>query len=216
VEFAKGHGTENDFVLLPDADDGLELTPALVRAICDRHAGVGADGVLRVVRDRDGSDWFMDYRNADGSVAEMCGNGVRVMVRWLADSGWSDPAQPLTVATRGGIRAAEVRGELVRVDMGRVVVADVPDLTVSTGGGRWPAQAASAPNPHAVAFVDDLDAVGPLTYSPVIAPGDAFPDGVNVEFVVERGPRHVALRGPRARLGGRRARAVPACAPSPR
>src|SRR2546430_5025912 len=92
MRVVKGHGTENDFVIVPDFDGALDLTPALVRALCDRHAGVGADGVLRVVRaqnDPDGvpmagdAEFFMDYRNADGSVAEMCGNGVRVFVRYL-------------------------------------------------------------------------------------------------------------------------------------
>ncbi|MDP9241329.1 MAG: diaminopimelate epimerase, partial [Actinomycetota bacterium] len=79
MRYLKGHGTENDFVVLPDADD-VALTPALVRALCDRRAGIGADGVLRVVRD--GPQWFMDYRNADGSVAEMCGNGIRLYARY--------------------------------------------------------------------------------------------------------------------------------------
>jgi diaminopimelate epimerase len=91
IRFVKGHGTENDFVLLPDADGELDLTGDLVRRLCDRRAGVGGDGVLRVVRsDADdearglpgaaGARWFMDYRNADGSTAEMCGNGIRVFV----------------------------------------------------------------------------------------------------------------------------------------
>ena len=88
----KGHGTENDFVLVPDLDGVLDLDAGLVRAICDRHAGIGADGVLRVVRSERHPDavamagdatYFMDYRNADGSLAEMCGNGIRVVMRYL-------------------------------------------------------------------------------------------------------------------------------------
>ncbi|HET6738334.1 MAG TPA: diaminopimelate epimerase, partial [Kribbella sp.] len=90
----KGHGTENDFVVLPDPDGSVhgELDAALVRFLCDRHAGLGADGVLRVIQGdkqtyvEDGGDWFMDYRNADGSIAEMCGNGVRVFVKYLAEA----------------------------------------------------------------------------------------------------------------------------------
>src|SRR5215472_14758701 len=94
MRFAKGHGTGNDFVILPDADDCLDLGPGLVRRLCDRRAGIGADGVLRVVRasapgaDGDGAggaEWFMDYRNADGSIAEMCGNGIRVFARYLLE-----------------------------------------------------------------------------------------------------------------------------------
>src|SRR5436190_1518758 len=100
--FLKGHGTENDFVLLPDHDGNLhaDLTPERVRAICDRRAGIGGDGVLRVVRDDDG--WFMDYRNADGSIAEMCGNGIRLFGRYLLDEGLVDGAEPFWVGTRDG------------------------------------------------------------------------------------------------------------------
>ncbi|HVH21524.1 MAG TPA: diaminopimelate epimerase, partial [Pseudonocardia sp.] len=98
MQFSKGHGTENDFVLLPDPDGRLELTPGRVAALCDRRRGLGADGLLRVVRwaalgaggpaPEPGVEWFMDYRNADGGVAEMCGNGVRVYARYLAERGW--------------------------------------------------------------------------------------------------------------------------------
>ena len=97
IPFLKGHGTENDFVVLPDADGTLDLTPGRVAALCDRRRGLGADGVLRVVRwaalqvgpmPAEGVEWFMDYRNADGSIAEMCGNGVRVYARYLAHAGW--------------------------------------------------------------------------------------------------------------------------------
>ena len=89
MRYAKGHGTENDFVVLPDPDDELDLTPALVARLCDRRAGIGGDGVLRVVRHREPAEaaWFMDYRNADGSIAEMCGNGVRVYARYLVEAG---------------------------------------------------------------------------------------------------------------------------------
>jgi len=97
VEFLKGHGTENDFIVLPDPNGELELTLARVRALCDRQRGLGADGILRVVPARfvldapsevDGDTWFMDYRNADGSIAEMCGNGARVFAKYLASAVW--------------------------------------------------------------------------------------------------------------------------------
>ncbi|MFD5829999.1 diaminopimelate epimerase, partial [Lentzea sp. NPDC060358] len=101
MEFVKGHGTENDFVVLPDLDDQLDLTVARVQALCDRQRGLGADGVLRVVR-ADGK-WFMDYRNADGSIAEMCGNGVRVFAGYLQRAGHAE-AGDLAVATRGGVK----------------------------------------------------------------------------------------------------------------
>jgi diaminopimelate epimerase len=139
----------------------------------------------------------MDYRNADGSIAEMCGNGIRVFVRWLVDEGLAGSVVP--VSTRGGTLVVSDAGDgLLRVDMGVVDVApaDAASVRVATTGGSWEATAAYAPNPHAVAFLDnsDLDAVGPLSTPPVVTPADAFPDGVNVEFVVDRGPRHVAMR----------------------
>ena len=107
IRFVKGHGTENDFVLLPDPDGALDLTEDRVRRLCDRRAGIGADGVLRVVRSAAAADaapmageaeWFMDYRNADGSAVEMCGNGIRVFARlprpgraWPSPARWTSP-----------------------------------------------------------------------------------------------------------------------------
>lgn len=203
----KGHGTRNDFVVLPDLDGSLfaDLDTELVRALCDRQAGLGADGLLRVVRTKavpdlaelaDEAEWCMDYRNADGSLAEMCGNGIRVFVRYLLDTELVDAGAPVPVATRGGVRSVvlEQDGQLT-VAMGRatVVRTDVP-LTVQTATGPRPATGLLLPNPHAVVLVDDLDDAGTLLQAPPVEPADAFPEGVNVEFVVRRGARHVAMR----------------------
>src|SRR5829696_8042339 len=96
IAFTKGHGTGNDFILIPDPDGDLRLSDAQVAVLCDRRFGIGADGILRVVRSTaiaegadaaaSGAEWFMDYRNADGSAAEMCGNGIRVFVRYLLET----------------------------------------------------------------------------------------------------------------------------------
>jgi diaminopimelate epimerase len=204
VEFVKGHGTQNDFVLIPDPDNGLDLSPRLVAAICDRRAGVGADGVLRVVRASTApeaagqageAEWFMDYRNADGSVAEMCGNGARVFARYLLDAGLVG-AGPFAVATRGGVKPVRFEPDgQVTVDLG---IAELPGeldgVEVSVGGRSWPATGALLPNPHAVARVEDLADVGRLADPPKVTPADAYPDGANVEFVVDRGAAHVAMR----------------------
>ena len=208
VRFAKGHGTENDFVVLPDLDGTLDLTPRLAAALCDRRSGVGADGVLRVVRtavatkqrwvraaDARDTEWFMDYRNADGSLAEMCGNGIRVFGRWLVEAGHASHRAAIPVATRGGVREVTALDDgMIRVDMGVVRQPEVGEVFVETDQGRWPAAAAFAPNPHAVAFVSGLDEIGSLTTPPRVISDGAFPDGVNVEFVVDRTPRHLALR----------------------
>ena len=197
--FSKGHGTENDFVVLLDREDTLHIGPAEVRYLCDRHAGVGGDGLLRAVRaqhipewDGDGDLWFMDYRNADGSVAQMCGNGLRVFTRFLLDNSLAiGPTVP--VATRSGLMEATVLPDTrIRVSMGPVRVAD-GNVTVRTADGlTHVALPADVGNPHAVAFVDDLTTLDLRT--PPEVPAEAFPDGVNVEFVRELGPRHIALR----------------------
>ncbi|MCC9309196.1 diaminopimelate epimerase [Kitasatospora sp. RB6PN24] len=203
IPFVKGHGTENDFVIIPDPDGRLALGPAEVARLCDRRAGIGGDGVLRVVRSANDpaaahlageAEWFMDYRNADGSIAEMCGNGVRVFARYLVQAGLAEPG-PLPVATRAGVRRTTVdeRGD-VTVDMGRALLPGPDDIEVAVGERRWPARNVNMGNPHAVAFVADLADAGDLYEAPGVSPAGVYPDGVNVEFVVDRGERHVAMR----------------------
>ncbi|MFF5971579.1 diaminopimelate epimerase [Streptomyces sp. NPDC012769] len=202
LAFLKGHGTENDFVIVPDADNALDLPPALVARLCDRRAGIGGDGVLHVVRSAahpearsmaDEAEWFMDYRNADGSVAEMCGNGVRVFARYLQHAGHVTAGR-VAVATRGGIKRVHLdKDGSVTVRMGRAALPEA-GVTVTVDGRSWPARNVNMGNPHAVAFVDDLDHAGTLYDEPPYEPAEVYPTGVNIEFVVDRGPRHVAMR----------------------
>src|SRR5262249_34534478 len=103
MRFAKGHGTGNDFIIVPDLDDRMELGPEVVRRLCDRHTGIGADGLLRVVPGGQAAPWFTDYRNSDGSFAEMCGNGIRVFARYLLDRRLESGPE-LTIETRAGVR----------------------------------------------------------------------------------------------------------------
>lgn len=226
--FLKGHGTQNDFVLLPDPDGSrhAQLAAERVRALCDRRAGIGGDGVIRVVptaapdvadevRGQDAA-WFMDYRNADGSVSEMCGNGVRVLGRHLAVEGLVDPAGPVPVATRDGVKVltfadGDPRGAIT-VDMGTPKL--LGDTTVAIGPQRWSAVGVDMGNPHAVAFLDvgqDLDAVGDLLAPPEHDTG-LYPRGVNIEFVVRRAERHVAMRVHERGSGETRSCGTGACA----
>jgi diaminopimelate epimerase len=190
IGFLKGHGTQNDFVVLLDPDGVFDLTEAQVRALCDRRRGLGADGVLRAVPDESGA-WFMDFRNADGSVAEMCGNGARVFAVALRDAGYLT-ADEFPIVTRGGVRTARVgpydgAAWTVTVTMGHATTEPRP-VTVSVDGGEpKPATPVWVPNPHAVVFVDDLAEAGRLVAAPKVSPDSSFPDGVNVEFVVDRG-----------------------------
>ncbi|WP_395364213.1 diaminopimelate epimerase [Streptomyces sp. YH02] len=202
LRFLKGHGTENDFVIVPDAENAVDLPPAAVARLCDRRAGIGGDGLLHVVRSAahpearhmaDEAEWFMDYRNADGSVAEMCGNGVRVFARYLEHAGHVTAGE-VAVATRGGIKRVHLdKDGSVTVAMGRAALPEA-GVTVTVDGRSWPARNVNMGNPHAVAFVEDLDHAGNLFTEPPYAPAAVYPDGVNIEFVADRGPRHVAMR----------------------
>ncbi|MFE0821642.1 diaminopimelate epimerase [Streptomyces sp. NPDC058807] len=220
IAFLKGHGTENDFVIVPDPENAVELPPAAAAALCDRRAGIGGDGLLHVVRSAAHpearhmaaeAEWFMDYRNGDGSVAEMCGNGVRVFARYLQRAGYATEGD-LAVATRGGVKTVHLaKNGDVTVGMGRALLPE-GDVEVSVGERGWPARNVNMGNPHAVAFVADLDHAGDLYTAPPFRPATAYPDGVNVEFVVDRGPRHVAMRVHERGSGETRSCGTGACA----
>lgn len=207
--FLKGHGTENDFVVLPDPDESVhgDLDPERVRALCDRRAGIGADGVLRAVRRDDG--WFMDYRNSDGSISEMCGNGIRVFARYLHEHQGED--FPMRIQTRDGVKVLTRDGDGpgLTADMGRPVVHGATQVSVDHL--TWAARHVSMGNPHAVAFVDDLADAGTLLDAPGHDPA-VYPDGVNVEFVVRRGDHHVAMRVHERGAGETRSCGTGACA----
>jgi diaminopimelate epimerase len=194
----KGHGTENDFVLLPDHDGTIHggLDGAFVAALCDRRRGIGADGVIRVIRSEaldveTDAEWFMDYRNADGSLSEMCGNGVRVFALHLVQEGLVDKDKAIVIGTRDGIKAVTVHGDTISVDMGEPAVLGTTKVEVEER--VWEARHIETGNPHAVAFVDRLSDAGPLTDEPAYDP-QVYPEGVNVEFVVRESGRHVAMR----------------------
>ncbi|MEV4204883.1 diaminopimelate epimerase [Nocardia salmonicida] len=203
MEFSKGHGTQNDFVVLPDLEVRLDLTADRVAALCDRQRGLGADGVLRVAEAGallaagvlealpegvGADDWFMDYRNGDGSIAEMCGNGVRVFAHYLNATGLEQRTE-YVVGSRAGARPVVVHeagptdGE-VTVDMG--VVRELGPSTATLAGWALAGIGIDVGNPH-LACVDDsmtVDALAKLDLS--VSPGfdpDLFPHGVNVEIL---------------------------------
>ena len=218
--YVKGHGTENDFVLVPDANGERELTAEQVARLCDRRAGIGGDGVIRVVRTdatedpaaveaRGAAMWFMDYRNADGSLSEMCGNGIRVLGHFLATHADVDRRNPLPIATRSGVKTLTFEGSRITVDMGTPEVLGT--TTVSVGDRSLEARHVSTGNPHAVVFVDDLAEAGSLLEPPG---HDAalYPEDVNVEFVARRGEHHVAMRVHERGSGETRSCGTGACA----
>jgi diaminopimelate epimerase len=216
MRFAKGHGTGNDFVILPDPDGRLDLSPRLVARICDRRTGLGADGILRVVRSKAAADtaadagpwaeqaadqsaeWFMDYRNADGSIAEMCGNGIRVFARYLLDNDLAVGPE-LAIGTRAGVRRVRDAGRRDQGHPGGELVAEMGPALV-TGHGRTrigerdcDGLAISVGNPHLACLTDLPVAAFDLSGPPALDPGQ-FPDGANVEVLRVTAPRHVEMR----------------------
>ena len=226
-----GHGTENDFVVLPDPDGsvwpGERLDGAMVRRLCDRRAGLGGDGVLRLVRsahvpdaadvlgaDLDRCEWFMDHRNADGSYAEMCGNGIRLFLHALVSEGLLDRdtcRSGVDVGTRGGPRrvGAASDGEYW-VDMGPA--REFGRGAAELDGQSFPGRAVSMGNPHLAALTDvDVDTVD-LTRAPRFDPG-LFPEGVNVELInVIEPAAHIRLRVFERGVGETRSCGTGACA----
>lgn len=212
--FAKGHGTQNDFVLLPDPDAALELTPAAVAALCDRRRGLGADGVLRVttaatamtagVLDRlpegvQPGDWYMDYRNADGSIAQMCGNGVRVFAHYLRASGL-ESGDEFVVGSLAGPRPVvmhdwDATTADVTVEMGKTNEVGTGEAIVD--GRPFAGLAIDVGNPHLACVDPDLtidelaalDVAAPVTFDRA-----QFPDGVNVEVLTAPVDGAVSMR----------------------
>ena len=183
-----GHGTLNDFVLIFDPDDQLSITTAQTAAICSRTSGIGADGLIRITK-RDGK-WFMDYRNADGSIAEMCGNGIRVMARYLVERGHQAEGI-FAINTRDGIKHLRVPlSDDISVNMGKVS-DEYEEVTASVEGKIWNGYNINVGNPHAVVFVEKMEDVGSRSEEPVVRPKESYPEGVNVEFV-EIMPGHEA------------------------
>lgn len=201
LRFAKYQGTGNDFVMVVDLDDERPLDPGSVRALCDRRRGVGADGVIRVVRATDpGARFVMDYRNADGSVAEMCGNGARCVGKLVHDLGLIEELV-FGIATPGGIRELQLHEDQGRVD--RVTVEmGTPGFTraaIPMRGAAWEtylgepfdiggvtvtASAVSMGNPHLVLFLDDDPGAAHVAHiGPALEHHELFPEGTNVEFV---------------------------------
>lgn len=203
VAFTKGHGTGNDFIIIADADGELDLRPEQVAALCDRHFGIGADGVLRVVRssaipegaatlaEEPAAEWFMDYRNADGSIAEMCGNGIRVFVHFLLRSGLAEiePGSTLPIGTRAGVRDVTRSESGYQVDLGRWRLAGGEPLVKADGLTiTRPGIGIDVGNPHVVvALASEVELASlELHRAPELDPAPSA--GANVEFVVPGDP----------------------------
>ena len=206
IAFTKGHGTGNDFVLVLDANGELSLSKTQIAKICDRHFGVGADGLIRVVKseyipegrevlkEEPNAVWFMDYYNADGSAAEMCGNGIRVFARYLLDRELAQivDGSTLPIGTRDGVKDITKSANGFAVDLGRWRLEGESVVQAHGLDVARPAQGIDVGNPHfvvALASAADLDALR-LSDAPSIEPEPA--NGANVEFVVPNDPMVVS------------------------
>jgi diaminopimelate epimerase len=211
LRFTKMHGCGNDFVVVDDLAGEWDFDEDAISLLCDRHFGIGADGLILLRRATDPeADFFMVYHNADGSLAEMCGNGVRVFARFLDESGLLD-GDTVAVQTLGGIKRIEIIRDstgmfaLARVDMGtpELSAADIPttlvgdpvvDTMVSTELGDVPVTCVSMGNPHAVTWFDDVETAPVTTLGPLVETADSFPNKTNVEFAHVAAPDRIRLR----------------------
>jgi diaminopimelate epimerase len=206
LAFVKGHGSANDFILYNNEDATVEVSPAQVQALCNRRLGLGADGVIGAVRTQNidlpginhgDATWFMDHQNADGSYAEMCGNGARVFARYLVANGL-ETEKEFSISTRGGVRAVHLHPDLtVSVEMGPAreqSPALIAKIHLATGES-FDSVGVFFPNPHAVCWVEQsvLTQLS-LREIPAAEPLDAFPEGMNVEFAAITAPGEVTMR----------------------
>ncbi len=202
LPFIKAHATGNDFVVVDSVTQSIELSERDTIFLCHRQTGIGADGLLRIAKASDfgvsDAHFFMDYRNADGTIAETCGNGLRVFARVLVELGYEERGT-FTIGTRAGtIRVAvspdDVNFENISVQMGKPQSHDITEIQVQTEGGLWAGKGVFMPNPHCVVNTVDISSVGTLLQAPKVSPSTAFPQGVNVEFIEPIGDTHIAMR----------------------
>jgi len=202
ISFTKGQGTGNDFILVADPDGELDLTAKQIARLCDRRFGIGADGLIRVVRNRSlaagtdillaepESEWFMDYYNADGATAEMCGNGIRVFARYLENKSLARivDGSTLMVGTRAGVKDLTKTANGFAVDLGRWKLLE-ESLVEATGlHVPRPGQGIDLGNPHVVVALASAEELAALRLhdAPIVSPTPVA--GVNVEFVVPDEP----------------------------
>ena len=211
INFQKMHGTMNDFVVFPDKNGMVELTAQEVVRVCDRRSGVGSDGII-IVRPSACADFFMDYINSNGSLAEMCGNGIRCLAKYVYDEGLTDK-EKLSVETRAGVKMLELfpgpDGKIVRVkvNMGRPVFdpehiptrihtlrIPIIDYPIEVQGVTFLASIVSMGNPHCVIFLEgDIESF-PSRYGPSLENHSVFPSRTNVEFVKPIAPDKLLMR----------------------
>ena len=209
MRFTKMQGIGNDYVYVNCFEESVTDPAAAARQLSDRHFGVGSDGLI-LIRPSERADFWMDMYNADGSRAQMCGNGIRCVAKYVHDRGLTDRTR-FTIESGGAIKTVELtldaagQTELVTVDMGAPILrpAEIPvraggerfvDVPVEVAGRSWRMTAVSMGNPHAVVWVDDVAALPLEQIGPAFEHAPYFPDRVNTEFVRVLGPDEIEMR----------------------
>ena len=211
IDFHKMHGAKNDFVVFHDLEQKIRLSPEQVIKLCDRREGVGADGVI-AVRNSDVADFFMDYINSDGTIAEMCGNGIRCLAKYVYDNKLTSK-KSLKVETRAGVKTLDLivdkngKVDRVKVDMGapifdpKLIPADIKDrnapildFPVEVAHHKFYCNLVSMGNPHCVIFAEDNLDYLTRTYGPMLETHPVFPAKTNVEFCKVLGPNRLLMR----------------------
>jgi diaminopimelate epimerase len=192
LKFTKMNGAGNDFVMLDNLDGRLELGSGQIASLCDRHRGVGADGVLIVEKPANGADFRMRYYNADGGEAEMCGNGARCFARFASRITGRDGA--LSFETPAGLISAECQGDNVRISMSEPHSLAL-DQPIDADGHLLTVHSVNTGVPHAIIFVDDLEKIDVRTLGSLLRHHPRFaPKGTNVNFIQITGPAAIAIR----------------------
>ncbi|MEG4441874.1 diaminopimelate epimerase [Microcoleus sp. AT9_B5] len=198
IEFAKYQGLGNDFILIDNRHSSEPaITPEQAVELCDRHFGIGADGVIFALPGQNDTDYTMRIFNSDGSEPEMCGNGIRCLAKFIADLEGSEAKTQYRIHTLAGVISPELRSDgQVKVDMGvpRLLAAEIPttlaapdakviDVPIEVAGKSWSVTCVSMGNPHCITFVEDVAAVALETVGPQFEHNQAFPQRTNTEFI---------------------------------
>ncbi len=192
LRFSKMNGAGNDFVMIDNRLGDLRLAPDKIAKICDRHRGVGADGVLVLERATNGADFRMRYYNADGGEAEMCGNGARCFARYASHV--AGPKEELSFETPAGVIGATLQGELVRLQMSAPKDLRL-GITIPLPQGEIAAHFVNSGVPHVVVLVNELETTDVRGLGSAIRRHELFaPKGANANFLKERGERQIAIR----------------------
>jgi diaminopimelate epimerase len=210
IEFTKYHGLGNDFILIDNRHESEPLiSPEIAVQMCDRHFGIGADGVIFALPGQDGADYTMRIFNSDGSEPEMCGNGIRCLAKFIADlEGRETFEKSYRIHTLAGVMMPRLEAnEQVTVDMGlpQLTATQIPttlgkpdekviDQSLEVAGKSWLVTCVSMGNPHCITFVEDADAIALETIGPLFEHHSVFPQRTNTEFIQVIRPDYLKMR----------------------